>query len=462
MLAFLWAVQLGFVNSLSRFITIYQLRRTADSVVRNIDNDDVDKLAVSLSYRNNISIMVIDKDGQIIIKTETRASLISQLSETELIEKYKQAETAGGSLLEQQNLPLENLEEYNFAGKYANAQDTTECNIFTTIVPTQYNGHLAIIVEATSLPVSVINSTMLVQLVIISAVILASTLLLAYMMSRIIARPIVSLSLSAKELARGKHNVSFEAMGYKEIEELQNSLNTASKELSAVDRYRRELIANVSHDLKTPLTLIKGYTEMMRDFPTESTPANIQVVIDETERLSNLVNDMLDLSKLQDGGFAIRPESFDLVELVQEVAGRYSKMLEAKGYTIELQHEPTAIVWADKAKITQVLYNLISNAVTYSGADKLIKIREYRHHNNARIDIIDNGEGIDVSALPYIWDRYYKSEKSHKRAQTGTGLGLSIVKSVIARHPGGVYGVESSVGNGSKFYFELPLLEIKL
>jgi len=458
MLGLLWAVQLGLVDGMSRFITINQLKRTAESISRNIDNEHVEKLAVTLSYRNNVSVMVIDEDGEIVLKTETRASLISQLSQAELIEKFQNAESSDGVSLEQSELTLENLEGMGFEGKYASSEhETTECHIYTAITQNAEGTSLGVIVEATSLPVSIINSTMLIQLTFVSAIVFAATFLLAYLMSKLIAKPIVSLNLSAKELAKGKYGVRFSGGGYKEIEELRDSLNTAAKELSAVDHYRRELIANVSHDLKTPLTLIKGYAEMMRDFPCESTSQNIQVVIDETERLSGLVNDMLDLSKMQQGGSRLNLEDFDLVALTEEIVARYAKMLQSKGYRFEFQHDDTAIVHADRAKIAQVIYNLLSNAVNYIGQDKTVKIRQYRRYNTARLDIIDNGEGIDVSELPYIWDRYYKSEKSHRRAEAGTGLGLSIVKSVMSMHPGGIYGVESSKGHGSKFYFELPL-----
>lgn len=457
-LALLWTVQLGFVDGLSRVITISQLRRTADSVALNIDNENVAKLADSLSYRNNVSIAVINKDGGIIIKTETRASLISQLSESELKAKYDKAKASGGSSLEREELTIEDLEGMGFIGSYAERSGKpTDCHIYTLLTEGASGEISAVIVEATNLPVSIINFSMILQLVLVSVVIFAATFLLAFFMSRFIAKPIVSLNLSAKELAKGKSGVKFAGGGYKEIEELRDSLNIASKELSEVDRYRRELIANVSHDLKTPLTLISGYAEMMRDLPCESTAENIQVVIDETQRLTGLVNDMLDLSKLQGGGQKLKLEDFDLVELAGEIVSRYSKMLSAKGYKFEYQPAGEAIVFADKAKISQVLYNLISNAANYSGADKVIKIRLYRRGSNARIDVIDSGEGIDVTVLPYIWDRYYKSEKSHRRAEAGTGLGLSIVKSVMSLHPGGIYGVESSVGHGSRFYFELPL-----
>jgi len=458
-LALLWGIQLGFVNSLSRVITISELHKTADAVGENIDNENLGVLADALSYRDNVSVMVIDAAGAITVQTETRASIISQLSADELAEKFTNAQNEDGVCLEKQTHTLESLEGLGFDEKYDDVSGETECHIYTKLFTSSTGVQYAVLVEATSLPVSIISFTMVLQLLAITVIVVAATFLLAFLMSRAIAKPIVSLNISAKELAKGKSDVAFSGGGYKEIEELRDSLNVASKELSAVEHYRKELISNVSHDLKTPLTLIKGYAELMQEIPSEATSENIQVIIDETARLSGLVNDMLDLSKLQEGGTRLKLEGFDLVALIDEITLRYSRMLEAKGYQFEFERGAPAVVYGDRAKIAQVIYNLISNAVNYCGADKRIKIREFRKNNNARFEVIDNGEGIDVSVLPYIWDRYYKSEKSHKRAEAGTGLGLSIVKSVMSLHPGGIYGVESSVGRGSKFYFELPLIK---
>lgn len=457
-LALLWGIQLGFVNSVSGALTISGLHKTADAVGQNIDNQNLSVLADALSYRENVSIVVADASGGVLVKTETRASIVALLSAEELAEKFKTAKKKDGETLEHEVHTLDGFGDMDFAGKYAASAGETEYHTYTKLFTASSGTQYAVIVEATGLPVSTINLTMVVQLLVITVIVIGATFLLAILMSRAIAKPIVSLNTSAKELAKGKSDVVFSGGGYKEIEELRDSLNIASKELSAVDHYRRELISNVSHDLKTPLTLIKGYAELMREIPSEATADNIQVIIDETTRLTGLVNDMLDLSRLQEGGSRLKLEGFDLVALAEEIVGRYSRMLAAKGYRFEFEHDKTAVVYGDRAKISQVIYNLISNAVNYCGADKLVKVRQYKKNNNARLEVIDHGEGIDVSILPYIWDRYYKSEKSHRRAEAGTGLGLSIVKSVMSLHPGGIYGVESSVGRGSKFYFELPYL----
>jgi signal transduction histidine kinase len=276
--------------------------------------------------------------------------------------------------------------------------------------------------------------------------------------ARRISSPIVRMNQSAKQLAKGNYDVQFEGEGYRETRELAETLNYASKELSKNDRLQKELIANVSHDLRTPLTMIKGYSEIMRDIPGENTPENMQTIIDETERLSELVNGLLDISRLQADAAELVREPFNLTEQMQTSVGRYDKLRSQDGYAVLFEYDRHVFVNADKAMILRVLYNLINNGINYAGEDKTVTVRQECFGNKVRISVIDHGAGIAEEQIPLIWDRYYKVDRVHKRAVVGTGLGLSIVKTVLERH-GAAYGVESQVGKGSTFWFELELDE---
>jgi signal transduction histidine kinase len=263
---------------------------------------------------------------------------------------------------------------------------------------------------------------------------------------------------SAKQLAHGRYDVVFSGEGYRETHELADTLNYASYELSRLDRLQKELIANISHDLRTPLTMIKGYGEVMRDIPGENTAENIQVVIDETTRLSELVNDLLDLSKIQSGSRKAVFEDFDLTAAVEEVMKRYDAFTAHQGYHITFMADERATVFADRGMILQVLYNLINNAVNYTGDDLSVAVVQTVSNGRVRISVTDTGQGIEADEIPQIWERYYKVDKVHRRAMIGTGLGLSIVKGVLELH-NATYGVESEVGKGSTFWFELDILE---
>ncbi len=271
--------------------------------------------------------------------------------------------------------------------------------------------------------------------------------------SRRIAKPITEINESAKRLGEGDYSVRFGGRGSREVGELADTLNFAAEELSKTDGLRRELLANVSHDLRTPLTMIKGYAEVMRDLPGENTPENVQIIIDEAGRLNDLVNDLLDLSRLQAGVLEISRERFDLTGSIKEILTRYDKLAD---FSFPFEPEENIYVMADKLKISQVVYNLVNNAVNYAGADKTVALTQEVIGNDVRISVTDTGEGIPQDKLRDIWDRYYKVDQEHRRAQVGTGLGLSIVKNVLDLH-GGSYGVISELGKGSTFWFQLPI-----
>ena len=207
--------------------------------------------------------------------------------------------------------------------------------------------------------------------------------------------------------------------------------------------------------------MIRGYSEIMRDIPGENTPENIQAIIDETTRLSELVNDMLDLSKIESGSGKHEAERFDITSAVSEVICRYDKMTAVRSYDIRFEYDENVKIFANRGMILQVVYNLINNAINYGGADKFVGVKQIVTTDDSgnsfvKISVTDHGEGIEKEKLPLIWDRYYKVDSVHKRATVGTGLGLSIVKKVLEKH-GAAYGVDSTVGEGSVFWFELPV-----
>ena len=190
--------------------------------------------------------------------------------------------------------------------------------------------------------------------------------------------------------------------------------------------------------------------------PGENTPENVQVIIDETKRLTFLVNDLLDMSKIQAGVTTLETKEYDLSESINAAIERHSKLLEPYGYKVIFKYDRHVLVEADEFKIYQVIYNLIGNAVNYTGEDKKVIINQIVENGNVRIQVIDSGEGIPKDKLENVWDRYYKIDKEHKRAIMGSGLGLSIVQNILKLH-NAKYGVESEEGIGSTFWFELPV-----
>ncbi len=314
-----------------------------------------------------------------------------------------------------------------------------------------------ILLDADLTPLSATVGTLQMQFFWIAVLLLSGALLLAYLMSKRISRPLVRMNETALSLGKGQYDVHFVGNGYRETRELAETLNYAADELSKTDRLQKELIANISHDLRTPLTMITGYGEVMRDLPEENTPENVQVIIDEARRLSDLVNDLLDLSRLQAGVRLPEPEVFDLTETVRAVLTRYETLTRHEGYHITFHAEGDAFVFADRTMLLQVVYNLINNAIQYCGEEKNITVtQQLMADGEVRIAVADDGQGIAPEQLPYIWDRYYKIDRVHCRSKIGTGLGLSIVKGILEQHHAR-YGVNSEPGVGSEFWFSLPL-----
>lgn len=360
------------------------------------------------------------------------------------------------------------LGEGFLASVYANALSDVEkgyletfqengASILAAKVTKTDRGDLLAIVNTPLVPVDATVRTLHFQFIFISAILLVVAAVMAYIISARVTKPVAAMNDEAKKLALGNYDVDFEGGEFLETYQLGQTLNFAAKELSKLDTMQKELISNISHDLRTPLTMISGYSEVMRDIPGEMTAENMQIVIDETKRLSTLVNDMLDLSRLSGGSRKLEKTVFSLTECVRSTIQRYTHLCEKDGYTITLDAIEDVTVEADEILILQVIYNLISNAINYTGEDKIIHVSQRVEEGICRISVSDTGDGIPKEKLPHIWDRYYRTGDFHKRAVTGTGLGLSIVKGALILH-GAPFGVSSTVGVGSTFWFELPVL----
>ncbi len=275
-----------------------------------------------------------------------------------------------------------------------------------------------------------------------------------------LVNPITELTKKAKRLAEGDFNVDFHGNEYgRELVELADTLNFARDELSKTDAMQKELIANVSHDFKTPLTMIKGYASMIMEISgdnPEKRNKHAQIIVDEADRLTSLVSDVLDLSKIRSGISQLELTNMNVSEYLEKVLDRFAYLKDTQGYRFILDVDAGLITRADEVKIGQALYNLIGNAVNYTGEDKQVYISLKREGNAFRFAVRDTGKGIPQEELATIWERYYRSKEAHKRPVQGTGLGLSIVKTVLERH-GFSFGVESEEGRGSTFYVIFPI-----
>lgn len=330
--------------------------------------------------------------------------------------------------------------------------------IYTKVIETDDEGMAVVMVNSGITPMNATTRTLKTQLLFIAGILILAVLVLTYYLYRQIAKPLSVINDSAKSLPEGKYEADETTNRYREAEELNETLVQAARDIQKADHAKRDLIANVSHDLRTPLTMISGYGEMMQDLPDEKTDENLQVIVDEAHRLTNLVNDLLDLSRMQENKIVLKPEVLDLSDLLKTQLKKYEVYTINEGYVIEQNLTDSVLISADRKRLEQVFNNFMTNAINYSGDKKHIIVSETVSGGKVRVEIRDFGEGIAPEDLKNIWDRYYKVDKQHVRVSNGSGIGLSIVREILELHHA-EYGVSSELGEGSTFWFEFPIVK---
>lgn len=438
-LAFLWMFQVLFLNKYYRWEKKKDIKEVANKIAKSKTITRLKYVINNAAYNKNICVEITDDKTTLYSSKYISSGCLTgdeQISyKTDFINSNNKATTYEIINPNYKNKTL------IYALKLYNSNDNLYAFVNTSIDP--------------------IDSTAMIlknQLIYVSLLVLILSFVVAYFISKYISNPIVKINKAAKQLAKKEYNISFNAENnIAEINELATTLNYAKDELQKTDELRRDLMANVSHDLKTPLTMIRAYAEMSRDLNghnKQSRQKNMNVIIEEVDRLTILVNDILTLSKVQSNIKDLNYTEFDLTKLINNIIGRYDILKEKEDYKFIFKYKSPIIIKADKTKIEQVIYNLINNAINYTGNDKKVTIKIINNKDIVRVEIIDTGKGIDDKDILYIWDKYYKSSKKHKRNLIGTGLGLSIVKHILELHNYN-YGVNSIKNKGTTFYFEI-------
>ena len=431
----LWILQVVFLNTYYEWSKKSDIKSIATKVSELYSSSDYKNELDSLAFREDVCIEILD-DKNISYSTDSmsRGCLTGN---AQLINNYKLDFMKSG----------ENSVTYKVINpKFKNK---------TLIYGFKLDDDAYVFINASLEPIGSTVSVLKKQLIYVTFMVLVIAFIIAYTISKKISRPIEKITNTSKEITKGNYNITFDTNSdISEIKELEETLNSAALELSKTESLRRELMANVSHDLKTPLTLIKANAEMVRDLTfnrKEKRDKNLNVIIDEVDRLNLLVEDILDLSKMQSNSVILNKEKININDLIKSIIQKFDILLERDGYKIEYSGFDYEFN-GDKKKMEQVLYNLINNAINYTGDDKNIFINLIHESDKVKVEIKDTGKGISDEDLKYIWDKYYKVDKKYKRVTYGTGLGLSIVKNILELH-GFKYGVESKNNKGTIFYF---------
>ena len=461
MITLIWLFQIVFLDSFYKSIKSKNLETVADEVTNSLNDSHLQQHIDTLSTDNEVCIRVVRIMNQKYVpitvqyvSSERSACAVARLSDEQVIEYWNKARENRGTTQSETRevIPLAVPGSLQMSYRETGYQDLVMAKSIGE------DGLDALILVSTRIsPVNSTIETLRVQLIVITLVICLMAIGLAAFMTLKVTKPLEEINQATRILATGNYDVEFTASGYKEINELNETMNDAAFKLKQVDQLRRELLSNVSHDLRTPLTMIEGYSEMMRDLPGENTPENAQVILDEAHRLTLLVNDLLDLSRLEEKKISLNIETVDLSEMLKEIVQRYQKYVQSLQLELICEVDSNLFIECDSKRIQQVIYNFINNAIQYSGAGKTIEIRCKAVLGKVHFAIQDHGQGIEKEHLDSIWERYYKIDREHVRSSSGSGIGLSICKQILELHQV-KYGVQSEVEKGTMFWFEFPIV----
>ena len=285
------------------------------------------------------------------------------------------------------------------------------------------------------------------------------SLLLAYMISRWVGDPLQQVISASKEMPKGEvHTLRVE--GPREIQELIHGFNKMSSRIKAAQESQRQFVADVSHELKTPLTIIQGFAQAILDDTADSPDAKklaARKIFEESGRMHGLVLGLLDLARIDAGSLVLKHESVDMSQLIRYVVERFLSKAEQAGVHLESHAADMPNIYGDKDRLAQVFSNLLDNAIKFTPQGGSVTLSASNDHSQLRIAISDSGPGIPQDALPHVFDRFYQADPSRPRGEKhGAGLGLAIVREIVHAHHGTITA-QSTLGQGSSFVVTLPL-----
>lgn len=446
-LILLWLFQIVFLDSFYTDQKITSLKKEGLLIVSTIERADKAEFQnrlEKLAYDSNANIELLDAKGNILYSTGSSMQMIPMMFNN-LISQSLQ-DVLGGKLV---TTPF----------THPRMGSQIELIGIPVKVSGQIQGALFI-----NMPLAPVKDTVIIlkkQLIYITLLLLIAALILSFLLSRSFTKPILEITKAADHMASGNFSIRIPSQSGDEIGRLAKTINHMGEELSKIEGLRKDLIANVSHELRTPLSLIRGYAETIRDVSgntPEKRNKQLEIIIEESERLGKLVEDILHLSQLQSGYYSLTAGKFNAAEVLESVAKKYEIISEQTGIRLLLENVKAVPVVGDGPRIEQVLYNLVNNAFNHTSRSGCITIKAVEKERFVKILVSDTGSGISEEDIEHIWNRYFKADKSSGKRQIGTGLGLAIVKGILEAHKA-PYGVESKIGLGTTFWFELEKAE---
>ena len=441
-LGFLYFFQIVFFNTYYKINQTNALEQTVNSIEKNIDKENADIIFNELSLNNEVCIQIV-KDEELIYYSDN----------------YKHCAGKDNNALTVITNSFLNSDKKYLKVEFVNNRYNNKSLVYGK----KLKNDIYVFANSSLEPMDKSINLLKGQFLYVALTVLLLSFIISYYFSRRIADPILKINLSAKKLADKSSEAKFTCeTEVFELKELAETLNNAAKELSKTEELRKEFLANVSHDLKTPLTMIEAYAASARDLNynnKKKRERDLNIIIDEAERLNMLVNDILLLSKMENKTTNLNLEDINIRKEIETILEHFA-IYKNDGYTFEFNEKEDYIITADKKGIERVIYNLINNAINYTGEDKKVKITFEKNQDILTINIIDTGKGIEEEDKKLVWNKYFRINKRHRRTTVGTGLGLSIVKEILEEHKF-EYGIKSKLNKGSCFYFKCKIKENK-
>ncbi|MBD5638662.1 HAMP domain-containing histidine kinase [Clostridium botulinum] len=282
-------------------------------------------------------------------------------------------------------------------------------------------------------------------------------LILSWILSKQLSKPLVKIKEIANTMRMGNLNIrSNIKSNTTEIQELSNSINYLAETLQQQEALRKRLTSDMAHEIRTPITTLKTHVEAIIDGIWEPTEERLQVFYEELERLTNLVNNLRNISKLEKAETVVNKTNLNITKEIEKVVETFNPLYEKSGFKIVTKLEKDAYGSIDKDKLKQIMHNLLSNSHKYLNEDGLVRVSLSKEEDKIFIKVEDNGEGIPKEDLPHIFERFYRSDVSRNKTTGGTGLGLTITKTLVEAH-GGHIRAESELGVGTKFIIEIKI-----
>ncbi len=453
----LWLLQTVFLQSFYNDMAIRNVERAVDKMTAHAADADfyavIDEVAVS----NSLLVFVTDENGNVLYSADEYRRLYNGTEQADdgADNPYHASDVLNWEKGALRNLPYSYptlVRKLDEAGTDRVGFVTADETAYVTGVRLENGKTLSV-----SLPLGTVGGTvgiLRMQLVWVSVLSLVLGFVLAWIISKRFAKPVAQIAASAKEIAGGNFHPELPKGFCAELDALSDTLGETAKRLEKAQNAQREFLANVSHDLRTPLTMIKGYAETVKEISWsdgEAREKDLEIIMREADRLTALVNEILEFSAMQADRSAKAYERIDLGRAVRDVVEQFAPFCEQNGYTIETEIADGVSTRADEAQIKRVLYNFIDNAINHTDESKKIKVSLTATGGRTRFAVTDYGKGIAEEDVPYIWDRYYTA-RNRKNKAVVSGLGLSIAKEILTAHRAN-FGVDTRPA--CTFWFEL-------